>query len=379
MANVKIQKRNRKDRKSYVVTYTDPITGKSRYYKTYRRMREAQDAQNELRQLIDTGKIKTVRKIKFEVLSFGEVSRLLRTEWQARLKRRDLSAETVDGYKYNANILDREFGQRLISEITKQDIVAYRDHVSEMLSNISANRQLFVLKQIFKHGLKLNAICVDPSTGVSKLSEKHHERNRFLFRNEIQLLIAACQQTRSRHYMPALIWLAAEHGTSRQEVLDLKWTDVGLDCTEESLIHIYRTKNGNERTFKIAENSLKALIHWRDHLKWMRHRRKITPVENRFVFCRLNGLRISRFDSAWNTVCKIAGIENFHYHDLRHTYCSHIILQGGDLKDAKEMIGHRDLAMTDRYTHLTLRRHQEMTNRLSNYYNSDKSNIVSDC
>ena len=60
-----------------------------------------------------------------------------------------------------------------------------------------------------------------------------------------------------------------------------------------------------------------------------------------------------------------------HYHDLRHTFCSRIVLQGGDLKDVKEMIGHSDLSMTDRYTHLTLNRKKKLSRRLSDYYKDD--------
>ncbi|BBO78966.1 hypothetical protein DSCW_63830 [Desulfosarcina widdelii] len=371
MANVKIQKRVRQNGNSYVVTYSDPVTGKSRYYKTFRRMREAQDARNELRQLIDAGKAQSIRRTKIEMRTFGEVSGSLREIWKTRLKRDRLREETVDGYNDNANLLDREFGGRLLCEISRKDIVEYRDRVADMNSNVSANRRLFILKQVFKHGLKLGAIVEDPSTGISKLSEKAHERNRYLRKHEIQLLIAACRQTRSKHYLPALIWLGVEHGTSRQEALDLKWSDVGLDYTDEAFVRLYRTKNQQERTFNIGYNSLQALLHWREHLKWMRHRKNIVPVETRFIFCRLNGQRIKRFDSAWYSACRFAGIEDLHYHDLRHTFCSHIILQGGDLKDAKEMIGHSDLSMTDRYTHLTLNRKKTLIDRLSDYYKDD--------
>jgi site-specific recombinase XerD len=40
---------------------------------------------------------------------------------------------------------------------------------------------------------------------------------------------------------------------------------------------------------------------------------------------------------------KVAGVSGFHFHDLRHTFCSNLLMAGGDLKDAKEMIGLSDL------------------------------------
>ena len=84
----------------------------------------------------------------------------------------------------------------------------------------------------------------------------------------------------------------------------------------------------------------------------MRKKKRIEPVENKFVFYRLNGIHIKRFGMAWRNVCALAGLDDFHYHDLMHTFCSSLILSGSNLKEVKDMIGHRDLSTTDRYSHL---------------------------
>jgi len=67
-------------------------------------------------------------------------------------------------------------------------------------------------------------------------------------------------------------------------------------------------------------------------------------------------------------VCLVAGIKNFHFHDLRHTFCCNLILSGSDLKEVKDMIGHRELSTTDRYTHLTAVRKRENQERLAEHY-----------
>ena len=77
---------------------------------------------------------------------------------------------------------------------------------------------------------------------------------------------------------------------------------------------------------------------------------------------------IKRFDSAWKQVCKIAKLTDFHYHDLRHTYCSNLLLAGANIKDVKEMIGHADISMTDRYSHLTLNHHKAIQEKLAKHY-----------
>ncbi|MGA7875864.1 MAG: tyrosine-type recombinase/integrase, partial [Desulfoferrobacter sp.] len=71
------------------------------------------------------------------------------------------------------------------------------------------------------------------------------------------------------------------------------------------------------------------------------------------MICHLDGSPFKRFDSAWRATCRAAGIKSFHFHDVRHTFCSNLLLPGADLKEVKEMIGHGDISMTDRYSHLT--------------------------
>jgi len=77
---------------------------------------------------------------------------------------------------------------------------------------------------------------------------------------------------------------------------------------------------------------------------------------------------IKRFDKAWRNVLKIAGMINFHYHDLRHTFCSNLILSGPDLKEVKDMIGHKDLSTTDRYSHLTAVHKKQNQEKLAEQY-----------
>jgi integrase len=69
-------------------------------------------------------------------------------------------------------------------------------------------------------------------------------------------------------------------------------------------------------------------------------------------------------------VRKIAGFDGLHFHDLRHTFCSNLLLSGSNLKDVKEMIGHRDLAMTDRYAHLTSTRKLSRQEDLARFYSN---------
>jgi integrase len=167
--------------------------------------------------------------------------------------------------------------------------------------------------------------------------------------------------------MPVLIYLGAEHGTSKQEALSLRWDDIDFDF-DGGLIKFYRTKNGVERTEFIMPRTKQALLDWRSHLNIQRLKKCLRVKNGNVVFCRLDGTPISRFNKAWNRACEIAGLKNFHYHDLRRTFCSNLLLSGSNIKDVKDMIGHKDLSMTKRYSHLTNHHRKARLEKLAKHY-----------
>lgn len=370
MATVFIQKRKRKNRNSYVVMYKNALSGKIKYYKTLQKHKDAQKVANDLRTLLDTGKLPVSNKEKLKVLAitFHETGNLLDQVWKRKVINSQLSPTTYQDYLLRLNQLNDIFGKRLLCEISQRQVLEYRNELAEKISNATSNRYLFIIKQVFKQSMREGAIFEDPAGPIEYLSEKDHERNRYILPHAIDALIEASQETKAKFYMPALILLGAEHGTSRQESLSLKWADIDFDFQGKGLIRLFRNKNKKERTEYLMPRTKKALQDWKKHLDWVRHRKRIEIINPDTVFCRLNGTPLKRFDSAWRRICKIAGIDNFHYHDLRHTFCSNLLLSGSDLKDVKEMIGHSDIAMTDRYSHITNLHKHHRQNKLAEHY-----------
>jgi len=72
-----------------------------------------------------------------------------------------------------------------------------------------------------------------------------------------------------------------------------------------------------------------------------------------WVFCKKNGERYGNVRKAFEGARKRAGIVDFRFHDLRHTFASHLVMAGIDLKTVQELLGHKTFNMTLRYAHLS--------------------------
>lgn len=368
MATVTVAKRDRAGgKKSYVIQYIDPKTDEKKYYCTVRKMADAHAIENELRSRIDRGlPVVSINKRNRGGIC-SELAENLRNGWIQKVQSGELSAVTSQGYQYFLAPLLGHWGNRSISSITIEEILEYRAEIAAENSSCLSNRRLFILKQLFKLAIEQGVPgCVDIGS-IRYLSEKDHERNRFLMPQELDRLIDAAKQTRGKHYLPLAILLGSEHGASLQEVTSLKWSDIHLLEPGKAFVHFERTKNESERTQLIMPRTLEELLRWKGHLDQRRVKRKIEILDS-YVVCHLNGTGMHDFDKSWKRACEIAEIDDFTFHDLRHCYCSNILIAGGTLKDAKEMIGHKTLKMTDRYSHLESMREQTVQRKLAAHY-----------
>ena len=74
---------------------------------------------------------------------------------------------------------------------------------------------------------------------------------------------------------------------------------------------------------------------------------------------------------------KRAGVVDFQFHDLRHTFASQLLLKGGTLKDIQELLGHKTMTMTLRYAHLTQEHKKKAVNLLNDLTGNSMSVNVS--
>ena len=104
---------------------------------------------------------------------------------------------------------------------------------------------------------------------------------------------------------------------------------------------LYNTKNGEKRETPINEMVKTALLRTPKH------------PESSYVFYDKNGNPFGNIRKSFFTALRKSGIINFRFHDLRHTFASHLVMSGVDLNTVRELMGHKSLEMTLRYAHLS--------------------------
>lgn len=107
---------------------------------------------------------------------------------------------------------------------------------------------------------------------------------------------------------------------------------------------------------------------------------KSTPKgESETIFNGPDGKSLKDIKRSFRTVLKKAGIKDFHFHDLRHTSASYMVMRGASLKAVQEHLGHTSLTMTQRYAHLSPEFQRSEVEKLSGVFSgvtADSKNLV---
>jgi integrase len=132
-----------------------------------------------------------------------------------------------------------------------------------------------------------------------------------------------------------MVLVALTAGMRRGEILGLKWDNVRLG---NRLIILPITKDNTVRVLPINHRLYRTLMEM--------------PEKMGYVFGNGNGSHIGDIKHSFTSACRKAGIADFRFHDLRHTYASHLAMRGVHIRALQELLGHRTLAMTQGYSHL---------------------------
>ncbi len=148
------------------------------------------------------------------------------------------------------------------------------------------------------------------------------------------------------------------------EILGLTWDRVHIESVMDPYVEITNTKNNKDR-FVPFNKEMIELFEKLTHEK--RH-----PY---FVFVGERGKPIKSVKKPFETAMQRAGIVNFRFHDLRHTFASYFMMRGGDLLTLKEFLGHSSMKMVERYAHLAPGHKVRQINNLSGIFSDNNCHL----
>lgn len=255
----------------------------------------------------------------------------------------ELSKEYLDwatrqkSYKDKRNRLGqllKVFGNLPLEMFTTMRVEQYQSERLKVIKPASVNRLLSLLKHTFTKAVEWNMVSEEALKRIRKVKQlpENNRRLRYLNPEECQALIESCVP----HLKPIVI-TALNTGMRLGEILNLKWEQVDL---RNGFILLDKTKNNERREIPINATLTEVL-------EAMPH-----SVESLYVFVNRDGNPYKGVKTSFATALKRTGIQDFKFHDLRHTFASCLVMGGVDIITVKELLGHKSLTMTLRYAHL---------------------------
>lgn len=221
--------------------------------------------------------------------------------------------------------LRRHLGKdRKLSTITNATVLDYRaKRRSDGLEKHSINREVTILRAAMRRAAEVHGVTIPALKWGALKTEEPPPRQRYLTFEEWGDLLAAAHPS----LKPILI-CAVTTGLRKANILSMDWRQVRLSARR-----IAMTVKGN----KIHEVRITPLLS--AALSAM-------PERKGRVFDTRN------FEKRWRAALKDAGLNDFRFHDLRHTFASWARQSGADIADVKDALGHSDISMTMRYAHI---------------------------
>lgn len=223
--------------------------------------------------------------------------------------------------------------------VTSERLEAIFDNLRrEGLCGGTVNRYRSLVSSIFAWGVRAGRVRSNPISRIKRFRENEN-RVRYLRADEEEKLRSQIRATCPERE-PELD-LALYTGMRRGEQFTLKWADVDL---ERGILTVHG-KSG--RRFIVANSSARAAI------EKLKSETNGANGGTNYV-CPETVADTQRDWRRWfEAAAKKAGIANFHWHDLRHTFASRLVMAGVDLRTVQELLGHKSILMTMRYAHLS--------------------------
>ncbi len=242
------------------------------------------------------------------------------------------------------NHLKPFFGGTTIHGITAAEIIAYKNlRLAAGAAQSSVRNELALLRNSFNVALQeWNWTIKNPFNEI-KLRLKPGSRDRWLTAEEESKLFEKTEG-KLQGNLTDIVLLDLHTGLSQEEVLNLQWPQI--DFPRKTLTTTRKkTKRHDLPTRTIPLNNTALAL--------LQRRYKVRSINGDFVFFNDFGTKIdaNKLKKAFRKTAGDAKIADFHFHDLRHTFATRLVQKGVDLYKVSKLLGHKDIATTQRYAH----------------------------
>jgi integrase len=237
------------------------------------------------------------------------------------------SAHKVAIYVRNMKVF---FKGKNMKDIQPSDVVRLREYLGQRMTPVSVNHYHRVLRRMFNWAIIENLFMGEnPASGkrVPLANERPYWRSEFLNEQDLNRLIDCCEER-----LRPIVYCAALTGMRRGELRRMKKGDLDLD---RCIIRIPESKNGESGWIPIPETLYGVLSPMVTAL----------PENESLV------LNFKNFDRMWERARDKANLK-LHFHDLRRTYGSHLMMKSGNFGVVQTLMRHKSPLMTQRYAHL---------------------------
>lgn len=260
--------------------------------------------------------------------------------------------------KTNLEWFKREIGEYTLADVTPAKIVECRDKLLTEASPRTKKppapatvvRYMAALSHAFT--IAVNEWGWLDDTPMRKVKKPALPRGRVRFLSEDTTgpngkkvdgersrLLKACEQS-NNPYLYTVVVLALSTGMRQGEIMGLTWDDVDFHQARATL---HETKNGERRVVPLSGKALELL---KEHAK-------VRRLDTSLLFPGKHPDKPMDLRTPWEVALKTSGIEDFRFHDLRHSAASYLAMNGASLAEIAEVLGHKTLQMVKRYAHLS--------------------------
>jgi len=231
----------------------------------------------------------------------------------------------------------RVWGNPPIHTLTVEVLDQYRGHRrGEGVGAATINREMATLKHALSKAVEwklLRKAAREELAAIRKYQEPDGRLRYLSGEAEAERLLQACEPP-----LKPIVLTALHTGMRKGQLLGLTWNEVDLT---HGFTRLKQTKNGKARALPFNETlwSLFTGLRTRQDVAW--------------VFHDAEGRRYNDVRHAFDRACEAAGMTDFHFHDLRHTFASWLIMRGVPLATVSNLLGQTSPTMTLRYAHLS--------------------------